>query len=184
MKIIKTVLIVFAVVIGIVLIVSVFLPSKYKVTRETTIAASMDVVFNQVNDFNQMQNWSPWRDYDPGMTISVEGEMGKAGYKYSWASKNKEVGSGSLTRITTAHGKMISNELSFADYDMKSLNVWTFEQMPEGVKVVWGNEGDIPFLGRIFFMMMDPDKMMGPDFEKGLARLKSYCEKNDKQVNA
>ena len=179
MKIIKTVLIVFSVLISMVLIVSLFLPSHYKVKRQIIINATMEEVFSQVNDFNKMQNWSPWRDYDPGMTITVEGEIGKAGYKYSWNSSNKEVGSGSLTRVNTQNERMISNELNFVDYQMKSLNVWTFEQMPEGVKVTWGNEGDIPFLGRIFFVMMDPDKMMGPDFEKGLERLKSYCEKND-----
>ena len=178
MKFLKTFLIVVAVLLSLLLIVSVFMPSTFDVKREIIIDAPMPVVFNQVNDFNEMQNWSPWKDYDPQMKLTIEGEPGKAGYKYSWKSSDKNVGSGSLTRLSTEDGKAITNTLTFEDFEMKSTNYWTFEPAGDGVKVVWGDKGDVPFMARIFFALKNPDKMMGPDFEKGLNRMKEYCEKN------
>jgi hypothetical protein len=174
MKILKIILACIGIIIVLFLIVSLFMPKTFDVQRSITIKAPAEKVFAEVNDFSNMDHWSPWKDYDPNAKATVEGMTDEPGYKYSWSSENKNVGNGSLTRITTDQNKSITNELYFADFKMKSTNYWNFENTDEGIKVTWGDKGELPFLFRFIGPMME--KGMTPDFEKGLNRMKEYCE--------
>lgn len=176
MKILKTILKIIAVLVVVLLIASAFMPSSYKVERSITVNAPIEIVFAEANDFANMDHWSPWKDYDPAMKKNIEGIVGSPGYKLSWSSENENVGHGSLTRVTTETNKAITNDLAFEDFNMKSKDNWLFEQTQEGVKITWGNSGEIGYLWRIPMKMMNMEKMMAPDFEKGLSRIKEYCE--------
>ena len=174
MKILKIILACIGIIILLFLVVSLFMPKTFDVQRSITIHAPADRVFAEVNDFSKMEHWSPWKDYDPNAKTTVEGNMGEPGYKFSWSSDNKNVGHGSLTRMTTEQNKSITNELYFEDFKMKSTNYWNFENAAGGIKVTWGDRGELPFLFRCMGPMME--KGMAPDFEKGLNRMKEYCE--------
>jgi Polyketide cyclase / dehydrase and lipid transport len=176
-KVLKKILIVLGMLLLTLIAVSALLPPNYKVERTTTINAPMSLVFAQVNDFTLMDNWSPWLEYDPSMKKTYSGTVGQPGYSFSWESPHEKVGHGSLTRVTTEQDKAIINNLYFADFDNKSKDNWRFEQTIEGVKVSWFNTGEVPFIWRIPMTLMNMEKMMAPDFEKGLRKLKAYCER-------
>lgn len=59
-----------------------------------------------------------------------------------------------------------------------STNTTTFAFMPSGsgTKVTWVMEGRNDFIGKAFSLFMDMDKMIGKDFEKGLASMKGIAE--------
>lgn len=176
MKILKSILKIIAALLVVLLIASAFMPSSYKVERSITVNAPVEKVFAEANDFANMDHWSPWKDYDPHMKKNIEGVVGAPGYKLSWSSENENVGHGSLTRVTTETNKVITNDLAFEDFNMKSKDNWLFEETQDGVKITWGNSGEIGYLWRIPMKMMNMEKMMAPDFEKGLSRIKEYCE--------
>ncbi len=182
MRILKFILSIIAILIGLYLLACLVMSKDYDVSRTITVNAPIELVFNQANDFNEMKNWSPWKDYDPNAEITITGELGMPGYKYAWKSKNENVGIGYMSRTKTEQNKLIENDLYFEGFENTSVSYWTFENTPEGVKVVWGNKGDMPFLMKPLGPMMD--KWMGPDFEKGLQRIKDYVETNKDKLSA
>ena len=151
-----------------------FMPKDFKVMRSVDINAPLHVVFDEVNDFNNLEHWSPWKELDPAMMTKVDGKPADAIYKYTWSSKNDKVGHGSLTRKHAEQDKFVSNELLLEDFNMHSNVDWTFETTPEGTKATWTNSGTLPFFTRI--MAGKLESMMAPDLEKGLQLLKVYCE--------
>jgi len=173
---IRITLIVLLTLLGVFILVSASLPGPYRVERSTIIDAPASVVFEAVNDYGQMKHWSPWTDYDKKMKTSIDGRAGMAGYKYSWTSANKKIGEGSITRLVTDHNHCIVNALRLDHYGMNSIEEWRLEEMPGGVKLTWINTGNISFAFRIPVYLVSMEKMVAPDFERGLFRIKNYCE--------
>lgn len=176
MKALKIIFIILAFVVVLVLIVSAFLPPSYSVQRSIIIKAPIVLVFDEINDFEKMDHWSPWKQYDPAMKTITSGIKGQPGYKFSWSSTKENVGNGFITRTGTEENRLLVNDLTFEDWDMKSKVKWMFEQTPKGVKVTWNNSGEIGYLFRIPVSLMDMEAIMAPDHEKGLMLLKKYCE--------
>ena len=161
---------------GLFIIISTLLPDKYRVERSILIEASLPAVFEQINDFNNMQHWSPWLDYDPFMKTNIEGNPGQSGYTYSWDSRSKKLGKGSLTRISAETDKYIHNMLILEDYGMTSKEEWFLKNTGSKVELTWANSGKISFAFRIPASLMSMEKMIAPDFDKGLKRIREYCE--------
>ena len=180
MKALKIILIVIVVMAAGYLTVCATMPKSYKVERSIVINAPVASVFEEVSDFNYNQRWSPWKEYDPAMQITIDGKPGEAGYKYRWRSANEKIGHGTLTRIKTEPDKAISNKLVFEDFNMEGYVDWTFETLAEGTKATWTNSGELPFVMRAMSGKME--KMMAPDLEKGLQLLKIYCESKPAQI--
>jgi len=176
MKILKKLIVIIIIIVGIYFAISLLLPKTFFVERSIIIQAPVEKVFAEVNDFSNMDHWSPWKDYDPDMKPTIEGNPGEPGYKYSWSSDHKNVGHGSLTRVHSVENKSIENELFFEDFNMKSKVHFLLDETADGVKVTWQNSGDIALPLRIPMAAMNMEKQMSPDLEKGLARMKKYCE--------
>ena len=177
MKILKIIGIGLLSIIGLFLIVAAFLPSQFTVSRSIEINKPVDSVYTVVADFGQFPKWNPWAGYEKeGMlTYTISGVAGTVGNAYAWVGP--ETGAGSMTINAIEPGKTIAQDLIFtAPFPSASVVTWTFEPTASGTKATWSNTGksDYP-VGRIFGVMMD--KMIGPDFEKGLSKLKATLEK-------
>jgi effector-binding domain-containing protein len=139
--------------------------------------ANIATVYDLVNNLHKWEMWSPWHDLDPNMKIKYnEIESGK-GAKYEWTSENKNVGNGAMEILDTKPNEEIFTQMHFGEMGNPT-GKFTFTKDGEGTKVVWGFDGDcaeMPFymipMCRYFNLFMD--KMLGPDFEKGLKRLDS-----------
>ena len=173
---IKKILIGLAVVVVVLVVIVALQPSHYRVERSATMNAPPSMVFAQVNDFHKWNAWSPWANLDPGMKQTFEGAPAGNGAGYAWVG-NSEVGEGRMT-ITESHpSDLIKIKLEFIKpFAATSNTVFTFKPEGNQTKVTWAMDGDKNFIAKAFHLFMNIDKMVGGDFEKGLAQMKSVAE--------
>jgi uncharacterized protein YndB with AHSA1/START domain len=165
-----------AAVVLLLVIVVAFQAADFRVTRSATIAAPPESVFAHVNDFHKWEAWSPWAKLDPNCKYSYEGPDSGEGAKFSWEG-NKEVGEGKMTILESKPGELVKIKLEFLK-PFKATNTAEFTFKPEGdnTNVTWSMYGKNNFMGKAFHLIIDCDKMVGKDFEKGLASMKSVVE--------
>jgi hypothetical protein len=178
---IKKILIGLVVIVVILVVVIALQSSTYHVERSATINAPAAVVFAQVNDFHNWNAWSPWAKIDPAMKQTFEGAPAGTGAIYTWTG-NKEVGEGRMT-ITDSHpSDQIKINLEFVrPFAGTNTTVFTFKPQGNQTVVTWGMSGDKNFIAKAFHLVVNMDKMLGGDFEKGLAQMKSTAEAAPKQ---
>jgi len=140
------------------------------------MSAPASEVFAQVNDFRKWQAWSPWEKQDPNLNRSYEGAPAGSGSIYSW-SGNKQVGEGRMTLAESRPSDLIKITIEFLR-PFKATNDVEFTFKPEGnqTTVTWSMIGRKNFLFKAFGLFMNMDKMVGGDFEKGLANMKAMVE--------
>src|SRR6266404_613262 len=166
----------------VVLVVVVALqPAEYSVVRSTSVSAPPAVVFEQVNDFHKWDAWSPWAKLDPAMKQTFEGAPAGNGAVYTWTG-NKEVGEGRMT-ITESHpSDLVKIKLDFLrPFAATSDTVFTFKPDGNQTAVTWSMTGEKNFIAKAFHLFVNMDKMIGGDFEKGLAQMKSVAEAAPRQ---
>jgi hypothetical protein len=151
-------------------------PTHYHIERSATMNAAPTVVFNQVNDFHKWDAWSPWARLDPNMKTSYEGAPSGAGAVYAWTG-NDQVGQGRMTITDSKPGELVKIKLEFIK-PWTATNATNFIFTPQGnqTAVKWTMDGDNTFMGKAFGLFMNMDKMVGGDFEKGLAQMKTIAE--------
>jgi uncharacterized protein YndB with AHSA1/START domain len=173
---VKKILLGLLAVIVVFLIVVALQPGEYKVTRSAAMNAPPGPVFDQVNDFHNWKNWSPWEERDPNMERKIEGPDAGVGAKYSW-SGNDEVGVGKMEITESKPSELILIKLDFIEpFQSTADTEFTFKPDGDGTTVSWTMSGKNNFLGKAMCMFMNMDKMIGADFEKGLAKLKKQVE--------
>ena len=151
-------------------------PDEYNVTRSATIAAPADGVFARVNDFHKWEAWSPWAKLDPNMKTSFSGSESGKGSVYSWVGDDK-VGEGKMTITDSTPPSEVKILLEFIKPFASTANtVFAFKPNGGGTDVTWSMSGKHTFLSKAMCLFLSMDKMIGPDFEKGLAQLKTVSE--------
>jgi uncharacterized protein YndB with AHSA1/START domain len=152
-------------------------PSSFKVTRTAAIAASNERVFELVNDFHNWEKWSPWTELDPAVKSTFSGAPAGNGAVYSWAGNDK-VGVGRMTITASEPFSHIGIELEFIKpFPSTAQNDFNFTSRDSRTEVTWTMSGDNNFLSKAFCLFMGGmDGMIGPDFERGLARMRSAAE--------
>ena len=173
---VKIILIVVAVLVIVVVLIIALQPSEFRVARSTTIAASAPDVFAQVNDFHKWEAWNPWGKIDPAMKQSYGGASAGTGAVYAW-SGNKNVGEGRMTLTESRPSELIRIKLEFFK-PFAATNIAEFTFQPEGKRtiVTWDMTGEKNFMAKAIHLFINMDKMIGGQFEKGLAEMKSVVE--------
>jgi hypothetical protein len=158
-------------------IIVAFQPSEFRVVRTATIAAPPAVVFSQVNDFRRWDAWSPWAKLDPNMKTTHSGApSGTKGAVYSWVG-NSDVGEGRMTLTESQPSDLVRIQLDFIKpMESSAENLFTFKGEGNQTNVTWAMSGKNNFISKAFCMFMNMDKMVGGDFEKGLAQMKTVAE--------
>ncbi|WPC05984.1 SRPBCC family protein [Pseudomonas benzenivorans] len=154
-------------------------PDGFSVERSVSVAAPPEAVFAQVNDLRNWERWSPWAKRDPAMQKSYEGPPAGVGAVYRWAG-NKEVGEGSMTLVESRPNQSIRIRLVFLK-PFQASNEAQFQFAPEGegTRVTWSMSGSNNFMAKAMHLVMDMDKMVGGDFEQGLAQLRTLVEEGE-----
>lgn len=172
----KKILIAVAVVVLVFVVVVAMQPSEYRIARSTTIAAPAEAVFAHVNDFHEWEAWSPWAKLDPNAKNSFEGAAQGEGAIFRWAG-NSEVGEGSMAILESRPGELVRIRLDFIKpFKDTATAEFTFEPTDDQTKATWSMFGMNNFLSKMFCLFMNMDKMVGGEFEKGLASLKAAVE--------
>jgi uncharacterized protein YndB with AHSA1/START domain len=172
---IKT-LIALAVIVVVFVAVVAMQPSEFRVARRTTIAAPVPVVFAQVNDFHKWPAWSPYEKLDPAMKKTYAGPPAGTGASYSWVG-NGHAGEGRATIIDSRPNELVRIKLDFVK-PFAGIAFATFAFKPEGDRTVveWSLAGNNNFVSKAVHLFMNMDKMVGGQFEEGLAELKTVAE--------
>lgn len=149
----------------------------YTVTRTTTIQAPPDVVWARVVDLHEWEAWSPWEGMDPHQQRSYSGPPSGVGSHYAW-SGNRKVGQGSMEITEARAPQRLAVALEFVK-PFRSSSTTSLELRPEGsgTRVTWSMTGAKTLMTRLMSPFRSMDAMIGPDFEKGLAGLRSVSEK-------
>jgi uncharacterized protein YndB with AHSA1/START domain len=161
----------------VVLLVSVVLqPADFRIARSTTIAAPSATVFAHVNDFHRWEAWSPWAKLDPAMKTTYKGAPAGTGAIYAWAGNGK-VGEGRMTLTESRPPELIRIKLEFfKPFAGTNTAEFTFKAGGGGTGIEWTMRGRRNFIMKAMGLVMNMDKMIGGDFEKGLANLKALAE--------
>ena len=156
-------------------------PDTFHVERSATIAAPANVVYAHVVDFHAWPEWSPWEKLDPAMQRTYGGAAAGPGATYSWTGNDK-VGEGKMTIVDATPPSKVGIQLDFIK-PFAASNTATFAMAPEGeqTKVTWSMDGKNSFMSKTMSVFMSMDKMVGGDFEKGLASMKSVVEGKPKE---
>jgi Polyketide cyclase / dehydrase and lipid transport len=177
----KKILIGIATIIVVFVVVVALQPSEYRVARSTTVAAPPPAVFAQVNDFHKWEAWNPWGKIDPAMKQAYEGAPAGIGAIYKWAGNN-EVGEGRMTIIESRRSDLIRINLEFfKPFAGNSTAEFTFKPENNQTAVTWSMTGNNNFMAKAIHLFMNMDKMIGGQFENGLASMKSIVEATPKQ---
>ncbi|MCO4261578.1 SRPBCC family protein [Pseudarthrobacter sp. MDT3-26] len=152
--------------------------STYEVTRSALIPAPAEDVFPLVNSFLEWTKWSPWENVDRELNRSYSGSDAGVGAKYAW-SGNRKAGSGNMEIVESDAPRSIKVRLEFTK-PFKAVNPTTFTFTPAdgGTQVTWRMTGENKGLAKIFAMIVNMDKMVGGDFERGLAALSAAATVN------
>jgi len=173
--ILKKIVIIVVVLVVALAAIGMLLPRNVHVERAVTIDATASTVYALLDGYRMFNKWSPWAALDPDAKYTITGPASGIGAKMSWVGDPKKVGSGSQEIIDIKRNEMVKTHLDFGDQGVATA---TFSLTPEGMgtKVTWGLDSDMGKgpIGRYFGLFMD--KMIGSDYEKGLASLKTLAE--------
>jgi hypothetical protein len=152
-------------------------PGEFQVVRSATFAAPAPAVFAQVNELRKWEAWSPWAKKDPQMKQSYEGPAAGAGAVTSWVG-NKDVGEGRMSIVESRPAELVRFKLEFfKPFAATNSAEFTFKEQGGRTAVSWSMSGQNNFIGKAMSVVFDFDKMIGADFEAGLASLKTIVEK-------
>ena len=170
------ILIVLAVIIVVFVVIVATRPADFRITRTAAISAPVEAVFALVNDFHKWEAWSPWEKLDPALKRTFEGAATGTGATYSW-SGNSQAGEGRMTITESRPNELIRIKLEFLK-PFKATNSaeFTFKSEFNKTGVTWSMTGQKNFLFKAVHLLMNIEKMVGGDFEKGLAAMKSVAE--------
>jgi uncharacterized protein YndB with AHSA1/START domain len=172
----KILAIVVAVATTAVLIFAATKPDTFRVERSASIKAPPEKVFALINDYRNWGSWSPWEKMDPEMKRTFSGSTSGKGAVYEWDG-NSDVGKGRMEILDTSPPSKVVLKLDF-DNPMEAHNTVEFTLAGKGdtTEVTWAMYGPNPFMGKVMHVLFNMDRMIGKQFETGLANMKAVAE--------
>lgn len=152
-------------------------PNTFRVVRSTVIGVPPGKVHPLVADFRAWEHWSPWAKIDPQMQVSYSGVPASVGSGYAWKG-NRNVGEGRMTLTESEPPSRLRIRLEFIK-PFAGVNdvVFTFRPSGPGTEVRWEMSGNYVFFTKAVALFVSMDRMIGGDFEKGLAQMKELAER-------
>ena len=174
-----TILLIVLCIIAIPFIIALFTTNKFKVEREVTINKPKQEVFDYVKHIKNQDNFAVWMSLDPGMKREYSGIDGTVGFVSGWESNHKQVGHGKQSITAIKEGERVDMQIHFLKpWDNVANAYFTTESVSGNqTKVKWGFYNDVKYPMKVMRLFMNMEKMIGKDFDKGLAKLKEVMER-------
>jgi hypothetical protein len=151
-------------------------PNRLHIWRSASIQAPPEKIFPLINDFHHWVAWSPYEKKDLTMKRLLSGADQGKGARYAWDG-NQDIGEGSMEILESSPPSQVTIELTFVrPFKGRNNVVFTLEPQGKSTLVTWDMSGPNTYLGKVIGLFIDMDKMVGKDFESGLASLKSIAE--------
>jgi uncharacterized protein YndB with AHSA1/START domain len=177
LKVLGFVLAILLLVVGVVLANAAAKPDTFRVERSTMIAAPPEKIYPLIADFDHWGAWSPYEKKDPAMKRARSGAASGPGSVYAWDG-DRNVGKGRIAIASATPPSRVSLTLDFErPFEAHNIVDFTLEPKGEATSVTWAMRGRVPFVAKIVHVIFDVDRMVGSDFEAGLASLKAIAER-------
>ena len=152
-------------------------PDRFQVQRSATIKGSANKIFPLINDLHAFNTWNPFDKKDPNIKGTYSGPVSGKGARYAFESR--KAGSGSIEIVDIVPASRVTMKLLMVK-PIRADNRVVFTLEPEGdaTRVTWAMDGGVPFVGKVIHLIFSMDKMVGRDFEAGLADLKALTERS------
>jgi hypothetical protein len=151
-------------------------PDNFRIERSIDIAAAPDRVHALIDDFDGWRLWSPWEKKDPNQTRTRSGPLRGVSSRYAWDG-NKNVGKGSMEVVETTPARVLIKLDFMAPFEAHNMADFTLAPAAGGTNLNWAMYGPSPYISKLMTTFFSMDKMVGKDFEEGLANLKAQAEK-------
>jgi uncharacterized protein YndB with AHSA1/START domain len=152
-------------------------PDTFRVQRSTAIKAPPEAIFPHLNDLRAFTSWSPYEGKDPAMKRTFGGAEKGKGASYAWDG-DKNVGQGRMEIADSVPPSRVTLKLDFTrPFEAHNMVDFTLEPGADATKVTWAMHGPVPYMAKVMHVRFDVDRMVGNDFEVGLANLKALAEK-------
>jgi K+-transporting ATPase KdpF subunit len=177
LKAIAVIAIVLATGLAVVLVLALTKPDTISVERSLVVKAPAAAIYPLVADFHRWTGWSPYEERDPAMKRTYGGAAQGRGATYAWDG-NKDVGAGRMEILEANAPSLLRIKLDF-ERPFEGHNTAEFSFVPEGdaTRVTWTMQCPAPLLSKVMQVFVNLDRMIGKDFEAGLAGLKKLTEK-------
>jgi hypothetical protein len=147
--------------------------SSFEHSRSIVIAVPPPKAQSFVADLHAWTKWSPWEGLDADLKRTYGGAEKGVGARYGWVGKKSGEGAMHITSVTADRLEL---DLDFLKpFKANNKVAFRFEAEGSGTRVTWTMSGQrnllLAVMGALFF-----DRMIGKDFDKGLAKLKSVAE--------
>ncbi|HLO97319.1 MAG TPA: SRPBCC family protein [Fimbriimonas sp.] len=145
-------------------------PAEFTLERSRTINAPASKIYPLIGDFRNWEKWSPWLEMEPDAKLTYGNTTSGVGGTYRW--DGKKTGSGSATCVEETPPTMFRISLAF-EKPMKAVNdvVYCLSENANGTTVKWSMSGSNNFMGKLFAVIFSLEKMVGPQFDRGLELL-------------
>ncbi len=165
-----------AAVLAVILLIASMRPNTFRIERSAVINAPPEKIFPLVNDFHNWTQWSPWEHVDPDLKRTYSGAPSGKGATYAWHG-DKRVGEGRMDITDSAAPSKVVLRLEFIK-PMQAVNTteFTFAPVASGTSVTWAMFGPAPFMHKLMSTIFSMDKLLGQQFESGLAKMKTAAE--------
>jgi uncharacterized protein YndB with AHSA1/START domain len=172
---IKTIVLVVVALIAVVLVYAATRPDTFRIERSATISAPPDQVFASIEDLRRFNEWNPFAKADPEAKITYESTTRGVGGAYTWVGEKS--GAGRMQIVESVPPQRVMLKLDFTK-PFEAHNTVEFTVAPQagGSRVNWAMHGPMPYLHKVMTLFFSMDKMVGGEFEKGLADLKRLAE--------
>ena len=163
----------------VILVVCVYVgvqPSQFAISRERLVKGSPEQIFPLINNSKKANEWMPWKDSDPSVVMVYSGPDEGVGSVSSWDGTG-QMGTGRAEVVESIPNRSVKTQLTYTKpMEMSQLAEISLNPAAEGTVVKWTVVGNNNFIGRLFCLFMNMDKMVGGEFEKGLAKLQQQVE--------
>lgn len=159
-----------------VLVVAALRPATFQVTRSATVQVPPEQLHPLINDMRQFNTWNPYSRKDPAMRAEYRGPQAGPGAALHFQG-NKDVGKGSLQIVDSAPAKVTMQLHMIEPFEGRNTVEFTLRPHGQATEVTWAMHGASPYMARLVGLFIDMDRMIGRDFEAGLANLKQRAER-------
>ena len=173
---VKTIALIAVAAVGVLLLTAAFRPDSFRVARSATVQAPPERLHALINDLHQFNTWNPYGKKDPQMRGEYRGPAAGPGAAFHFEG-NKDVGKGSIQILESAPAKVTMQLHMLAPFEGRNTVEFSLQPRGAATEVTWAMQGASPFVARLAGLFFDMDRMIGRDFEAGLADLKQRAER-------
>lgn len=151
----------------------------FRIERSIHVNAPPASAFALVNDFQQWVRWSPYEGLDANLKRTYSGAPQGVGAVYEWEGNNK-VGNGRMEMLGSEPSRIVIKLDFFKPFEAHNTAEFSFVPEDGGSRVTWAMYGppmkSSPLMKFVMSLFFNMEKVVGGQFEQGLAKLKTAAE--------